>query len=205
MIERLEGEHGQPTFRRDGRLLASRFDPWGEARAWVQRRSAFFDKVETIFVLGVGAGYHVLELAKATKARVVVLDSDADLIEAVSAAHDFTARGIRLECVTSLRELRASPLVRQSLVGSHLVLVHAPSRAGAPELFDEWQNQLRGRDWGALNWAWQLKGYPSFDSQPRIAGGGEALTIYDLEQTELVQDSTERTRLLLKALRELVK
>jgi hypothetical protein len=43
------------------------------------------------------------------------------------------------------------------------------------------------------------------DSYPRIIASDEPLTIYDLESTELVQDSAERERMIIKALRELVK
>jgi hypothetical protein len=51
-----------------------------------------------------------------------------------------------------------------------------------------------------------LRGGPAFDANPRIdSKNNEPLTIYDLEQTELVQSSEERERLLFKALRELVK
>jgi hypothetical protein len=57
-----------------------------------------------------------------------------------------------------------------------------------------------------LNWQWQLKGHGSLDTQLKIGAEGDAaLTIYDLDNTELSQNSEDRERMIIKALRELVK
>jgi hypothetical protein len=89
---------------------------------------------------------------------------------------------------------------------SFIVLIHPASLALNKDLYESCRAQLLGREWGALSWQWNLRGGPAFDMNPRIdSKKQEPLTIYDLEQTELVQNSEERERLLFKALRELVK
>lgn len=204
MIEIVTSKSGQPVVRRDGRLLASRFEPATEAAAWLERRRTLLDNVRTVFVLGLGAGYHVRALTEQTTARVHVLEPDAELIEVVRELHDFPARTL-IEHVDSARELRASKTVRESLKESFIVLEYAPGRHGFESWFKEASVQLVAREWGALTWQWQLKTGTSLDAQPRVEKTAAPLTIYDLEQTELVQDGEERERMLIKALRELVK
>ena len=95
--------------------------------------------------------------------------------------------------------------VKTGVTQSFIVMTHAPSFSLFPEIYKDCQAQLVARDWGNLNWQWKLRGGAEFDRTPSIDGTGEALTIHDIEQTELVQNSEEREKLLFKALRELIK
>ncbi len=205
MIETLSAQSGRIILKDGGRLLASAFDPESEAREWMSRRKEFLDKVKYVFVLGAGAGYHIAELSAHTEAGIVVLETRAALIEAVREIHAFDSDRVKFECVRSAKELRAAAAVRSAIANSFVVLQHGPSLAADPALFRELHAQLMGRDWGGLNWQWQMKGFSTLESQPQIHKTGEALTILDLDQTELVQNSEERERMLVKALRELVK
>lgn len=205
MLEWVTATSGDKVIRLDGCLLASRVDPVAEAAAWFQRRANFVAKVQTVFVLGAGCGFHIREVARRTRARILVIESYPELIDAVaSQLSDLSAR-VTFVRASSVRELRAHETVRLAIATSFVVLDHPPSVNRDRAFFRECKSQLVGRDWGALNWQWKLKGHPDFDAQPRISGAEKPLTIYDLEQTELVQDSNERERMLLKALRELVK
>lgn len=204
MIEVVAGEQGDSVLKFEARLLASRYDPRSEAVQWVERRLCFLDKVQTIFVLGAGSGYHLDELHRRCKADLVVIEPSQELIEAVIQLNGFDRARMSFECAQTAKDLRSSARIRKALSASFMVLVHPASREKREKLFDEIHAQLLGRDWGSLTWQWRLQGLAELDSQPRI-DSREGLTIYDLEQTELVQDSNERERLLLKALRELVK
>lgn len=205
MLELISGERGQTVIRREGRLLASRFDPVGEAQAWIARRMTFLDKVKTVFVLGLGAGYHVQALLKATPAQIFVIEPDIDLTALVQTIHSFPKERVTIEAIQTARALRAHAAVRAAIKSSFIVLVHPASRVANADFFEECSTQLSGREWGSLTWQWNLKAGHSLDSTPRVDSTGEVLSIYDLEQTELVQNSEERERLLIKALRELVK
>ncbi len=189
-----------------GRLLASRLDPEQEARAWVQRRTTFLEKTQTVFVLGLGGAFHVREVLRRSAARVIVIERESEIAAAVmpGVLDEFGPR-VGVVVVERPSDLRGEGLIREGLVTSFLTLEHPPSVAGAREFYSACAALLVGREWGALTWQWRLKGFADFESQPRVERSDKALTIYDLEQTELVRNSVERERLLLKALRELVK
>lgn len=203
MIERVKTQNGQCVLKSDGRLMSSRFDPQGEAKAWLERRKIFIDKVKTIIILGAGSGYHVVEALESTAAQIIVVDPSQSLIDLVNEIHRFDTRRVQFECCKTAKELRACESVRKSIESSFVVLLHPASREGREKVFKELQDQLGGRDWGSLTWQWQLQGLGDLETNPRITN--EKLTIYDLEQAELVQNSEERETLLIKALRELVK
>ena len=206
MIEILDAVSGGKVIRFDGRLLASRFDPMREAEAWVDGRADFLANVRTVIVLGLGSGQHVSALLKKTNARILVLEANEEILEAGQNINSFDPVKVRVEHFTSARSLRSSEAVKAAVKESFVVLIHPASLAVNKDLYESCRAQLLGREWGALNWQWNLRGAPAFDANPRIdAISDSPLTIYDLEQTELVQNSEERERLLFKALRELVK
>ncbi len=125
------------------------------------------------------------------------------IIKAVSP--DLSAFPVTTINVERACELRGHALVRETVRESFVVLDHPASVSLNPGFYKECRAILVGRDWINLTWQWKLKGFPSLDSEPRVQTGEDPLTIHDLDGTELVKDSTERERLLLKALRELVK
>jgi hypothetical protein len=206
LIEILEAVNGGKVIRYEGRLLASRFDPKREAEAWVESRAEFLADVRTVVVLGLGSGHHVSALLQKTHARILVLEANEEIFEAGREINSFDPVKVRIEHFKSARGLRSSEAVKAAVKESFIVLIHPASLALNKDIYESCRAQLLGREWGALNWQWNLRGGPAFDVNPRIdAKNEEPLTVYDLEQTELVQSSEERERLLFKALRELVK
>lgn len=197
---------GESVPRWDGRLLASCLDPRQEAADWIFRRAPFLNKVKTLIVLGVGGGFHILAAAERSTARIVVIEKERELLSAVWPKLEETL-GDRIEPVLIERavELRSSPRIREVLGGSFCVLEHPPSIAHHREFYSECSALLLAREWGALTWQWRLRGLPDFDSEPRLTRGEPALSIRDLDETRLMRESTDREKLLLKALRELVK
>jgi hypothetical protein len=157
-----------------------------------------------VFVLGLGSGHHVAELEKATQAKIIVLETNEDILSAAAEIHSFSER-VCLAHLPNARTLRKIDAVKSAVAKSFIVLAHAPSLAVDAAVYKECRAQLLGRDWGSLNWQWKLRNAPEFDRNPRIDAKGEPLSLHDLEQTELVSNSEERERLLFKALRELVK
>lgn len=205
MIEVIDAANGEKVIRYEGRLLASRFNPGQEARDWIAGRPEFLDKVRTIIVLGMASGHHVAELVAKTTAKILVIDTNELILSTAQVVHHFSADRVIFEHVRQARDLRASAQVKKAVQESFVVLVHPTSILLDRTAYEDCRAQLLGRDWGALNWQWKLRNGPSFDTNARVGSDREALTIYDLEQTELVQNSEERERLLFRALRELVK
>lgn len=196
---------GHKVLRVNGRLLASRFNPVEEARQWLDRRSEFLTQVKTVIVLGLGSGYHLDVILKECAARIIVLEQSSEVIEKVNEIRNIDSTRIQIEHLESARQVKAMESIRQSVKHSFVVLVHPASFAQNSELYREVRDLLIGREWGGLQWQWYLAGGPELDAVPSIAATEAPLTIYDLEQTELVQNSSERERLLIQALRELVK
>lgn len=205
MIQVITAQSGDQVIRWHGRLLASKVDPVAEAREWFVRRLAFVSKVKSIFILGAGSGFHIAEAARSTTARILVIESEPELIKAVKPKLAEFGSRVTLHNFSAAKELRADDSVREAVKGSFVVLEHPASVSLDREFFADCSAQLLGREWGSLNWQWKLKGFADLDSQPKITSNESPLTIYDLEQTELVQDSAERERMLIKAIRELVK
>lgn len=206
MIEILSAENGEKILRANGRLLASRYNPSQEAKDWLSRRTDFIDKVRTIIVLGLGSGHHVLELLAQTQAQILIIDVDKEIVEATSNLHRFPSDRLKIEVVQRASELRRLTSIKKAVTESFVVMTHPASLAAAPKIYEECRQQLLGRDWGTLNWQWNLRGVSGFDTTAKVSSvSDKALTIYDLEQTELVQNSEEREKLLFRALRELVK
>lgn len=205
MIEIVSAESGEKVLRFQGRLLASRFDPRREAREWIAARKKFLSKVRSVFVLGLGSGHHIGELLEATQARIVVLEASAEIIQASFDLNAFDSARVSLHHISSARTLRKIDEVKTAVTQSFIVMTHAPSFSLFPEIYKDIQAQLIARDWGNLNWQWKLRGAADFDRTPRIDGTGETLSLHDIEQTELVQNSEEREKILFKALRELIK
>ncbi len=205
MIERVQSRSGKAVIKINGRHLASVVEPVLEARAWLSRRREFLDRVKTVFVLGAGSGYHIHELSLNTAARILVIERNSELCEAVKSIHRFDRSRIRFLELDRPRELRACEDVRVGLCGSFVVLQHAPSQAMDPDFYRDCLALLVARDWGNLNWQWQLNGFAPLESETRIQSQRDPLSLLDLEQTELVQNSEERERMLIKALRELLK
>lgn len=205
MIEIVSTESGEKVLRFKGRLLASRFDPTREAKEWIESRQCFLKDVRTVFVLGFGSGHHVLELLNSTRAKIIVLEANEEILNIGSKIHKFDESRVSFYHVSNARSLRRIEAVKSAVTKSFIVLTHAPSFALSAEVYKEFSAQLLGRDWGSLSWQWKLRNAPEFDRTARIDAGGEPLSLHDLEQTELVQNSEERERILFKALRELVK
>ncbi len=206
MIEWEDTKTGARVPRWKGRLMASRLDPEAEAGEWYRRRKSFVDRVKTIFILGVGGGFHAIEVLRRTSAKVIVIEPEAELGAAVMPPllEKFGER-IKLVCVQRAADLRSNEDVRSALGGSFVVLEHPASVAGYKEFFSECSGQLIGRDWGALTWQWKLKGFADLDSEPKVSRSETPLSIYDLDATQLARESTEREKMIIKALRELVK
>jgi len=205
LIEIVAAANGEKVIRFQGRLLASRFNPRQEAREWIDRRPEFLGKVRTIIVLGMASGHHVAELLERSQAKILVIDTHEQILTTGQSLHMFPASRVTFEHVKSARDLRSSAQVKKAVTESFVVLTHPSSLLLDGKVYEECRAQLIGRDWGALTWQWKLRDAPGFDTNARIDGPDKTLTIYDLEQTELVQNSEEREKLLLRALRELVK
>lgn len=209
MIEKLLTPDGQTVFRLNGCLLSSRIDPRQEAKSWLESRRELLLGVRTIVVLGLGSGYHIEELLSATTADILVIENNSLLIAAFSDAPDradlLKSSRVTVAQVSNLREVRQDRQIRAAASRSFIVLDFPASVNRDREFYRSVRELLLGRHWGSLTWQWQLKSKSTLHHNPRVESSDQPLTILDLEKTDFVQNRPERERMLVKALRELVK
>lgn len=81
MIEWITSRRGVKVPLSQGVALCSTVDPITEAEKWVKANETLCVGVEKIFVLGLGAGYHILKLASQYgDKQIYVVESEEDLI-----------------------------------------------------------------------------------------------------------------------------
>ncbi|MBX9767357.1 MAG: hypothetical protein K2X47_08815 [Bdellovibrionales bacterium] len=109
----------------NGSVLASRFDPHKEAVSFLKLHAAILQGVESIFLIGAGNHFIVQELIETYRvARVIVVDSQEDLVEAMSAR--FSNDLVTWKYVASIQTPNVFQDVSQSLLTKFRVL-EAPS------------------------------------------------------------------------------
>lgn len=64
-----KSKSGFPVLKLDNIHLNSPYDPIAEAKDWISRYNYEIENSEPIILLGLGLGYHLLELLKHTKAK----------------------------------------------------------------------------------------------------------------------------------------
>ncbi len=129
MIDVLKTKTGDYTLRWSGRLLASQVDPRAEAAKWVQQVSATLRGCRTVFVIGAGAGYHLLELAELfPHISILVLEKEQKIINAVRASLEISFLGVDF-IATGKTDVFANAGVRKALAaGTYRVLIHPSAR-----------------------------------------------------------------------------
>ena len=185
--------------RLNGRLLASRVDPVGEAKRWVERRRPFLNRVRGIFVLGIGSGYHVAELARETKAKILVIERHTELARTVTGTELWRNSRAQSVVAQSLTELWSNELLRFMVESSYLVLSHQPSRAAFPKFYAAAEKRLIARDPKSLRWLMELRGETAVPNMPTSG----PLSIHHLVAAD--QSAQARRDMPAHALRGLVK
>ncbi len=201
---------GHPVLKKNGRLLASSMDPWREARAWAEKALTGVEPNETIFVLGLACGYHVLAIrALAENQPVLVIERDAELARA---ATELTPD--LLKCKNSVEivveenwaKLIEHASFRDRLCGIYRVATHGASFQAEPEYFAAVEKLLNGRD--RLSFLLQLKTRPELaallDPEAILAIQNEAISVKTLEKLFQPQAQGSRERRLWRVLEELV-
>lgn len=145
MLDWEQNRSGHRVPRWNGNLLASRADPIREARGWAERHSPLARGVQSIFVLGVGGGFHISELAKQNpKKNIVAIDFVEELVTKFNSSKP--PPEISALYFESASRILSNEDVRAALSLSHTICRHAPSIKCAPEEYSEADRLLLGRD-----------------------------------------------------------
>lgn len=119
--ETVASREGSPTMLWDGTSLHSRYDPVAEAVRWAEEATTALPENTTGFlVLGLGLGYHVLELLERTSLPVAVFEPHPDILRASFRLLPWHRHAGRLVFLSEPSDARRIP-------GGYRVLSYAPS------------------------------------------------------------------------------
>ena len=209
MIEMVLAKTGDLVFDYDHRQLCSHVDPKHDAKLWVDRRLGELDQSECIIVLGLGCGYHILELmSRLPQAKVFVLEAKKEIIEACMKVHGLDFAKLNVRIINSTHELQQSVWLDQALQAPYRILIHMPSYFISEGVYGDVHRLLLARQWSSLTWLWQKRfgGHLIQQLQPIDSDGAELLSIKNLDQVINQSDIKGKSKswMVFKALRELV-
>ena len=211
MIEIETAKSGHQILKKEGRLLASSYHPLKEAATWADAAAAGLGPNEGVIVLGVGCGYHVVELAKRLPAgRVLAIESDAQVLKqatAVCPGLGLMASSGAVLTATKWTEVPGFEAFRDFACGLFRIARHLPSCEGDRAFYDDVEKLLRSRDRASL--LFQLKMRPELlaliDSDAVAAlRGDETVSIKTMKALFGANGISSRERMIWRALEELV-
>lgn len=209
MIQSFTSRTNMPIFTWNEKHLCSRVDPVAEAKEWVCKYKNQIQSCSEVIVLGLGCGYHILEVIKEFSGKkVTVIESQPEIISWFGRYYPMESASFKCLVIRAEEELLKSSAIQSSIKQFYTVLAHRPSLEIFPELkiYHRW---LLGRTYDSLSWITQLRSEKSlYDWQSRSLYdlNKDGLTIMDLE----FKDESGRANCLsdiqqkILALRELI-
>lgn len=211
---------GHGILKKNGRLLASMMDPVREGMMWADRICANIGKDESIIVLGLGAGYHVLELRRRLPetpilviepdaeveraAQDLVLQNDTNVVENAKVA----TRPFSLVVESDWTKLTGHGVLGDFLGSPYRIAIHPPSRQCEPEYFANVEKLLLARD--KTSFLLHLRSRPDLFSLlneeilASLRDQGEAVSIKTLQKLFSDKAHSSRERRIWKVLEELI-
>lgn len=224
-VEFDRAKNGKTVVKVQGRLLSSSFDPEKEAVKWCDAVLKTGPSDLCCVVLGLGAGYHVVELQSRLQKPVVVIENIACLQEHFEDYFREILKQQRIlnpgacRCLTFADEksFRSSPDIDFLFTQPYRVVVHTPSFELQSEFYLQVRNLLMGRDAESLAWQIERRGLSEDFGAPQLAERTladpsgprlrkEVLSIRDLQDMKSPDDVIRpSSRAIMSLLGELVR
>lgn len=134
-VQAVETKSGIPSLRADNITLHSTYDPIEEAKTWVSHYGDDIQGASVVYVLGFGLGYHVRELCRHAKQKIVVVEPRMDILREAFSLVDLSAIFSRARIVTDIDITPSGDNVT--------VLEHKPSVALNREFFHAIKARIR--------------------------------------------------------------
>lgn len=206
MIESALAKNGSLIYLKDGKYLASSFDPQKEAEAWYNNCKSRVKYAQTLFVLGLGAGYHIQVLSRELpQAKIVVVEPDQKLVDIYQSTNSVK---LEIVCEQEWRRLFQYSSVSSGTQDKYAVLLHPPSLNVEKEFFSQAYKYLLARSVEGLFAL--LKSRPDLLSEldevklADLARSGDAVTIRTLSKVMKTTTYLNENRRLWKVLEELI-
>jgi len=99
-LEIVDSKTGIPSMKVDNILLHSLYDPEKEAKEWVAYHEEKINNASSIYVLGFGLGYHILELSRKTEKDIIIFEPRLDILKTAMESVSLTSALERIRIVT---------------------------------------------------------------------------------------------------------
>jgi hypothetical protein len=151
-VEWLHSRSGAAAVKVKGKFLCSSIDPEREAAQWLEKNKNSMESFEVVFVLGFGAGYHILEAAKKyPQKRFIAFECLVDVKE-VHPLLDIMPANVDVVFSENPEIAINSDQVVEALDSIYSVVESSPSVRNAPEYYHFVKRRLLGRDVRSLSW-----------------------------------------------------
>ena len=117
MIKHDTSKNNSPIFTWEDRYLCSRVDPQKEAQEWLTSRSEQINSSKYIVVLGLGCGYHILQLINnfPTK-KILVIETEKTIINVFKRNFPIESSAVELLHIDDEESLISNPAIQNTLV-----------------------------------------------------------------------------------------
>lgn len=171
--EVVPAKNGLPTLSVHGRFILSSYDPMAEAKEWVEKISSTLSPNQPLLVLGLGLGYHVLELKSRGFLIRGVVEPDPSLVkEALKVNPQLGEQSIPIFSGNDPQALVDSILSNGS--ASFRILPYESLLRLNPQLYRQLLKSL-AQKWGQNN--------PLFEEH---GSGGEPLTVPSKDRLSVI-------------------
>lgn len=137
-LEIVDTKTGMPSMKVDNILLHSRYDPEKEAKEWVAHHAGEIDNASSIFVLGFGLGYHIVELSRKTDKDIIIFEPRLDIVRTAIESVSLTSALERTRIVTDYNI--------PSFEKNTAILQHKPSVNISRGYFEQLLTRLKSRE-----------------------------------------------------------
>ena len=141
---------GQPILTLDGVHSCSFESPVEEAKRWIERHRETLLNTTNVFVLGLGSGYHVRELAQFANLRQIwVIDDKKEAINFYFKYHKFDHR-FKFYNFQDKKDLKSNPEIRLNFLRPYKVVDFYPAAKHNRNFFNWLKETLVGRTQASL-------------------------------------------------------
>lgn len=206
MLARVQSKTGESLLTYNGKYLASSVSAAKEADTWVQRCLNQLQGVTSVFVLGVGCGYHLSVLQKSKpNLNIVAIDCNSDCIAFTRAEQSLSVSDIKFVHADSIDALKSNPLIITALCSFYTMVSFTPAQSVNLPLYESFELFLGGRSLEGLSFVSAQKLEFAKFRLNGLASGQEnkLISIKDFTDEKILHEKIE-TKMIFKALRELV-
>jgi hypothetical protein len=209
MLEWVATPYGEVVPKFNGTLLASKVDPFKEARGWVTHHRKQIESADRHLLLGVGGGHQVMELAMQFQDKEFIC---IEFLESLSFSNQYAQ--IRAQTNVELilgcdeKKIFKNERVPKLMSEVFTILKHTPSWQVAPEYYAKIQAAFTAHDWKAFNQALKFRSRDDLflnelNFSPKA---GDALTAKDIvEFVDSKEGDLSDGEMIWMALGELIK